>query len=361
MGEFSQWNPLNDLSYLPPHARLIENIGDEFAVIEDILPQHLLNFLHGRLFHQREISLGANSYFIPFDDDFVPRSVVEAIIVKLIAPLVVGNTSVARSRDGFLGAEWWIQARETSDPKEYHMDTAITWCRDNGWPQELLPSCHFYPAIASVNYITDEGGPTAMFNQQPSEMGLDPPVPEEIAVVFPRKGRMSLFRGDRFHGVLKHNRDASKTRLTLLVNYWKDKTAGEPFTPQLPYESLYLQRLYDLLLHGPEYRVSPQLTELDRIEIARDFKEDIIEWQQQTLPDSYWEAIQDEVSNPKVRYALRPSVINAFCESSGDSFANWPHWSVHETTGEVTLLKMDADHLSNWRDTMPGGNPYKKG
>lgn len=90
--EFSLWNPLKTLSYLPPHARLIENIGDEFAVIEDILPQHVLDFLHGRLFHQREISLGANSYFIPFDEDFVPRSVVEAIIVKLIAPLVVGNT-----------------------------------------------------------------------------------------------------------------------------------------------------------------------------------------------------------------------------------------------------------------------------
>lgn len=159
----------------------------------------------------------------------------------------------------------------------------------------------------------------------------------------------------------KHNRDASKTRLTLLVNYWKDKTAGEPFTPQLPYEGLYLQRFYDLLLNGPEYRVSPQLTDLDRVEVARDFKEDIIEWQQQTLPSNYWEVIQEEVSSPKVRYSLKPSVINAFCKSSGDSFANWPHWSVHETTGEVTLLKLDADHLNNWRDTMPGGNPYKKG
>lgn len=40
------------------------------------------------------------------------------------------------------------------------MDTAITWCRDNGWPTELLSACHFYPAIGSVNYLTDEGGPT---------------------------------------------------------------------------------------------------------------------------------------------------------------------------------------------------------
>ncbi len=40
------------------------------------------------------------------------------------------------------------------------MDTAITWCRDNGWPPELLSACHFYPAVGSVIYLTNEGGPT---------------------------------------------------------------------------------------------------------------------------------------------------------------------------------------------------------
>jgi hypothetical protein len=63
-------------------------------------------------------------------------------------------------KDGFSGAEWWIQTRNVDSPKEYHLDTAITWCRDNGWPPELLPSCCYYPEIGSVIYITDEGGPT---------------------------------------------------------------------------------------------------------------------------------------------------------------------------------------------------------
>ena len=40
------------------------------------------------------------------------------------------------------------------------MDTAITWCRDNGWPNDLLQACHFYPSIGSVFYLDDEGGPT---------------------------------------------------------------------------------------------------------------------------------------------------------------------------------------------------------
>jgi hypothetical protein len=109
---------------------------------------------------------------------------------------------------GFVGCEWWIQARETINPKEYHMvslavdllyprishhtispcssyainpiscllspmplisshllviviqDTAITWCRDNGWEDQYLQNCHFYPTLGSVNYITDAGGPT---------------------------------------------------------------------------------------------------------------------------------------------------------------------------------------------------------
>lgn len=56
-----------------------------------------------------------------------------------------------------------MQLREEDDPKEYHMDTAITWCRDAGWPKEYLGSCPYYPAVGSVVYLTDEGGPTGEY------------------------------------------------------------------------------------------------------------------------------------------------------------------------------------------------------
>ena len=82
------------------------------------------------------------------------------------------------------------------------MDTAITWCRDNGWPEELLSSCFFYPSIASVVYLTDEGGPTAVFNQTPGEFGLDPLLPSEVALMFSRRNRLMLFNGAKFHGVM---------------------------------------------------------------------------------------------------------------------------------------------------------------
>ena len=54
----------------------------------------------------------------------------------------------------------WIQYRETESPKEYHYDSALTWCRDNGWTQEQLGHCPFYPQIGSIFYLTAAGGPT---------------------------------------------------------------------------------------------------------------------------------------------------------------------------------------------------------
>ena len=54
----------------------------------------------------------------------------------------------------------WIQHRETATPKEYHYDSALTWCRDNGWKADELQHCPFYPQIGSIFYLTATGGPT---------------------------------------------------------------------------------------------------------------------------------------------------------------------------------------------------------
>jgi hypothetical protein len=66
--------------------------------------------------------------------------------------------------NGFLGAEWWVQSRSSASPKEYHMDTALTWCR-NHWPKEFTLACSFYPAVGSAFYLNDEGGPTGRRSQ----------------------------------------------------------------------------------------------------------------------------------------------------------------------------------------------------
>ena len=38
----------------------------------------------------------------------------------------IGDVEAAIA-DGYVGAEWWTQSRGNEDPKEYHMDTAISW------------------------------------------------------------------------------------------------------------------------------------------------------------------------------------------------------------------------------------------
>jgi hypothetical protein len=53
-----------------------------------------------------------------------------------------------------------------------------------------------------VNYLTDEGGPTVVFDQFPTEHGLTPPLPQRVGIGFAKKNRMLLFKGNRYHGVM---------------------------------------------------------------------------------------------------------------------------------------------------------------
>lgn len=42
----------------------------------------------------------------------------------------------------------------------------------------------------------------AIFNQSSDRYGMKPTLPVEIAAVFPKRNRMMLFNGKRFHGVM---------------------------------------------------------------------------------------------------------------------------------------------------------------
>eukprot|EP00603_Paraphysomonas_imperforata_P000272 CAMPEP_0114423868 /NCGR_PEP_ID=MMETSP0103-20121206/6383_1 /TAXON_ID=37642 ORGANISM="Paraphysomonas imperforata, Strain PA2" /NCGR_SAMPLE_ID=MMETSP0103 /ASSEMBLY_ACC=CAM_ASM_000201 /LENGTH=1059 /DNA_ID=CAMNT_0001592569 /DNA_START=115 /DNA_END=3294 /DNA_ORIENTATION=+ len=222
--------------------------------IENCLPRQIFRLLYGRLKHRGTVGLGANSHFVPFDGS-AGRTVVEKVILKYLAPLVVGPLEDAR-RLGFVGAEWWIQHRETESPKEYHYDSALTWCRDNGWTQEQLGHCPFYPQIGSIFYLTATGGPTAVFDEHTFKHNPVPPIPEQVAISFPQKNRMGLFKGNRYHGVLydprvvDNNAPPPEKRLTLLINYWRMRDVGENFTHILPQEDTFL-RLFD------EYKAIP--------------------------------------------------------------------------------------------------------
>ena len=132
--------------------------GFEIQVIKDVLPTPALELLRDRLSHVHESHAGTTSFYISFQQQYA-RTSIEYVILNMIVPQLFGSVKQAIER-GILGAEWWIQTRNSDNPKEYHMDTAITWCRDNGWDATLLPACHFYPSIGSVYYLDDYGGAT---------------------------------------------------------------------------------------------------------------------------------------------------------------------------------------------------------
>jgi hypothetical protein len=108
--------------------------------------------------------------------------------------------------------------------------------------------------------------------------------------------------------------------VTLLVNYWKDKTAGEAFTHRLPQEHLYLHRAHEMTqtsdqdlhsrlkhsLHqnssssdGQSLSQIPSAHTPTHLSLPRDFKQDLWQWQQQVLPPAY-RAIIHQRSNSSI-------------------------------------------------------------
>lgn len=145
-------------------SSFIDTLDVEFKTLENVMNPDIMSMLSARLTQIPTDALGSLSFFIPFEfddnDNLCPgRSLIEYIILHVLAPAVLGDVKAAYDK-GYLGVEWWVQERDVASPKEYHLDTAITWCRDNGWPPELLNACYFYPTIGTVFYLSDVGGAT---------------------------------------------------------------------------------------------------------------------------------------------------------------------------------------------------------
>ena len=387
-------------------------------MLDDVLPAAALRLLRTGVASLPGGLLGADSFFIPFTAPLpAPRSLMELLILEHLAPAALGDLAHARDRWGFVGAEWWVQAREDGPaapasapasastppqrPKEYHFDTAITWCRDNGWPKVMLEACHFFPAVGSVFYLSgaddsddggggggDCGGPTVVFNQSRKGRSTWPPLPTEVAVVRPRANRLLLFRGSLYHGVL-HALGAPACgggaaprpckRVTLLVNYWFNKTAGESHTPLLPLEDRLMaaaRKTLAALVPAPveNHTVAaanqtasggPQAVALLTVADARDFRADFSQWQQQCLPTDFSAAL---AAAPALLLRLATSEASRYMTrddvwADGTLLQPWPLWTADPATGELTMVTVTdgADRAATkWVQsrTIPGGNPY---
>ena len=94
-----------------------------------------------------------------------------------------------------------------------------------------------YPVVASVTYVSSGGGPTVVFAQTCDAIepgALDPVVPGEITACAPVANRLMVFKGDRWHGVLREPDDSTfrGQRVTVLVNWWLEKPSGARALPQ---------------------------------------------------------------------------------------------------------------------------------
>ena len=135
------------------------------------------------------------------------------------------------------GCEWWVQHLLPGS----RGDIALHWDKDECEAAQRKWITH--PALASVFYLSDAGGPTlilpvrvpspAQGSQQGSNvlriadsnalLDCDALPDSDAYACFPTENRLLTFQGNLLHGVLDEPWPVGGGRLTLLVNWWEEK------------------------------------------------------------------------------------------------------------------------------------------
>jgi hypothetical protein len=155
-----------------------------------------------------------------FDFERAPADLVEQCITFLY-PLAVPDAGCA-------GAEWWIRITRGDEPKCWHFD------RDERLA-ELTGIVH-HPKVASILYISAEGGPTLVTDQVliPTQVSTDNSdhlsgvitTATRGALIIPSPNQLLTFPGQLRHCVLPRRTEPQGTRLTLLINWWLAQPHG---------------------------------------------------------------------------------------------------------------------------------------
>jgi hypothetical protein len=158
-----------------------------------------------------------------------PRNAIEAAAVSISrsAPFreLVDVGRVA-------GVEWWFQEQGAEDTaKDYHTDCDVQIKRGTDGQDDVVIERR--PALSSVFYLDDFGGPTVVFGQTEVAAGLSPRWPTRAVASFPHPNQLFVFRGDLFHGVLATTQPnpTERSRFTLLYNWWLDRPHGPADLP----------------------------------------------------------------------------------------------------------------------------------
>ena len=174
-----------------------------------------------------------------------PQCAIEETVAALFQQFVRHDSSSSSSSSSngngngneVTGAEWWVQHRRANTPQHFHFDTDMgrhslgssSTSTNNDSSEKSIFRC---PSLSSVLYLTESGGPTVVLGQRPTmskwsgNLALLPEEATECDIMFPRRNRYMLFRGDLLHGVLPCNE--LEMRTTLLVNWWCGKKPKDP-------------------------------------------------------------------------------------------------------------------------------------
>ena len=141
---------------------------------------------------------------MPVERFLFPLNGIERLVATLSSLNVLCRANRrAKYTRHFSGAEWWIQDVSADEhPKSFHTDCDIHLSVDS--------SVITHPLTASVLYLGDSGGATAIFGQVKdvcrvegdTSYTLKPTLPVDVAIVHPQRNRLLLFGGDKYHAVM---------------------------------------------------------------------------------------------------------------------------------------------------------------
>lgn len=261
--------------------------------------------------------------------------------------------------DEISGANWWFESRNVDNPVLYHTDVdKPRRCRAKTSACEL-------PVFSTEFHLSDAGGPSVMFHQKRTPLGLDPVLPSCASVVGPHINRLVVYSPSLYHGVLQAPPDGktllalsgqygeaaqlaalkaekragevfdvSSARKTLRVDYWRKRPVGAKDIPDLPspakstaYMKKGMQMITTHLKLTHEDMTALQRVPLQHLRADYSFDNDLETWQSQNLPA--WAALQyAQASRNRRVFMCEYTGIPAESDvDKGQAVTEWKYWT----------------------------------
>ena len=288
------------------------------------------------------------------------RNGVERAIASLARARAVRDAGVhvfaddASEKESMEGAEWWIQdVAPDEPPKTFHTDCDLVMRGgasrgDDAGGADATEVAH--PAVASVLYVSNCGGPTAVFGQRMTRAkernaslesrsttrktsradddavaALTPRYPSEVAVAHPLRNTLLLFEGDRYHAVMHPpsrsperaeevpeggapppRRAEVGQRVTVLVNWWRERPRGPADLPARFVTPPFAETRHEHTRPSDgRPGAPPSSLALPVVRMPHAFREHAAAWRAQTVPSAL-DAASRAHHAFAVRYAPTP-------------------------------------------------------